>query len=286
MCMKNYQIKHLGAALLLAILLLTITGCSSVKEIESLKPVGEITIDGSDAEWSEGLLQQDNALLGFRSDEKYMYCIFITGDRAKARKLMMGGMTVYFENPESKAKIGIKYPEGFNPAELRDERPEGGVGEVSERKPGGDRLDRQMPKTISIVDKAGNQVAQILSDDDNGIVAGIKMDGPRFIYELKVPLTGNSSGYTIPAKAGEQILVTFQSGEIDRKKMRENMRGARGPEGEAGEGPEDGGSQRGGQGRPPGGGMRPGGGPGGERMRPEAADDKKIEMSFKVKLQK
>lgn len=258
------------------------SGCSSVKELESQKPQGNITIDGKDDDWKEGLIQQDNALIGFRSDENYLYCVFITGDRSKARKLMMGGMTVFLENTATKQKIGVKYPEGFNPQEMKEMRPEGGMGEYKEQGREIERPERNPSKSISILDKNGNQVSQIFNDDDNKIVAAYRMDG-RFIYELKIPLTGSGTGFTVPAKAGEQVLISFQSGEMDRKKMREKMREANGAGG------EDDGSMPG-AGRPPGGGqgrqggMRPGGGQG-ERMRPDSADDKKIELTFKVKLQ-
>ncbi|MBI2417143.1 MAG: hypothetical protein HYV28_04450 [Ignavibacteriales bacterium] len=261
------------------------SGCSSVKELESLKPEGNITIDGKDNDWKEGLIQQDNALIGFRSDEKELYCVFITGDRGKGRKLMMGGMTVFFENVETKQKIGIKYPEGFNPKEIKEMRPEGGLSENTEPAREIDRPIRNPSKSISILDKSGNQVSQIFNDDDNKIVAAYTMDG-RFISELKIPLTGSGTGFTVPAKAGEQVLISFQSSEIDRKKMREKMREANG-----GVGGEDDGSMPG-AGRPPGGGqgrqggMRPGGGQGGERMRPDSGVDKKIEITFKVRLQK
>lgn len=260
-------------------------GCSSGKEVIAGRSVGTIVVDGKDIEWQEGLISQDNALVGFRTDGNYLYCTYITGDRSKARQIMMAGLITTFENADTKTKMGVKFPQGFRARTLDEQQaePQGFDGRAPEQ--GRPEKERMMPQNIAILDKDGNQVSELLNNEEHGVGVAIGHDGPRLIYEMRIPLAASGEEYALPLKAGDEVKITMKTAAFDREKMKERMKRGGAEDGDEMRPPAD--MPGGGRGAGRQGGMRPGGGQGGpgggERNRPDS-ESTKIDMVFKVKL--
>jgi len=108
--------KTAGLILTLLLLGLTLAGCGSNITLVSKKAVtGEIAIDGSDKDWegSMGVVPDKNMAIAAKKDDKYRYLCISTSDENLIRKIIAGGLTLWFNEDGSEAKtFGVKFPTG------------------------------------------------------------------------------------------------------------------------------------------------------------------------------
>lgn len=259
----KFKFKNLNSysKLVLMFIGFVFISCSSSQQVSSSKNNGEIKIDGEQSDWKHLTnMKGENISFGFSNDENNLYISMITNDRSKIMNILGGGLEVWIDPGNSEDKIGIRYPEKPDPAEMMEEMRKQGppnmernqkdMNENKELDPMMKNfLDKQ--KEIYVLDENGN-VVKPYSIDSKDYKLSLKVDRASLCYELKIPLGKKPF---LDLKNGTNINVDFQSGEIEMGPGNMNR-----PEGMGGEGNRPSGPPMGG-GNPP-----PGGGPGGQGM--------------------
>lgn len=275
-------------------ILLLLTGfisisCSSSQQVTSQQNNGEIKIDGDHSDWKQlNNMKGENISFGFSNDASNLYISMITNDRAKMMKIMRGGLEVWINPGNSDDKIGIRFPEQPDPAEMMEQfknqrmnespNPQNQNPEMME----GKEMDLGMTafllqqKELYVIDEDG-KVLKSYPINSNSYQVSLKVDKNNMCYELKVPF-GAKPLLNFNAKdiAEAKISVEFISGEIESEGN--NMLR---PDG--GDRPSEPPMMS--ENNPPGGGPgRPGGGPG--RNSSSSRDNSPIDYSFNVLIKK
>lgn len=244
-------------SLLFAAAALFVTGCSSSINVISQSSEGQTIVDGNTSEWNNlTTLKNENIAFGFRNDNNYLYIAMTTNDRNKIMKIVTGGLELWLEPNNSDNKIGIKYPERPDPADImkfREQRRE--MQQKGETPPPPDFLQTQ--NTLAIINNDG-KILKEFPINGNTYQVKVTMNHEDFTYELRVPIGENQNvpdGLKI--KPGEEVAVEFITGSVMQDmQRRRNDDGMGMPPG--GEGMPPGGMDGRGHGGPggPGGGMR------------------------------
>lgn len=246
--------KQLAIAILIA---LPMMGCSSSLKVNSQWRDRDIAIDGNHQEWSGGMtfFEDDNISLGFFNDAEYLYISMITANPNIQRQFMTMGFTLWFDpNGGKNRTFGIKFPVGMWETGLllrgRGQRPdltslrenfEKSLANIELIVPG-----EEEPLRMRVSEATGIEIK--LGDIEEGLT-----------YEIRVPLRQDENHpYAIAAKPDKAIGIGFETAQMDRKKMRQQMSGrpgmggGRGGLGGGGRGGSGGGGSRGsmGGGRP------------------------------------
>ncbi|MDR3668295.1 MAG: hypothetical protein P4L35_15745 [Ignavibacteriaceae bacterium] len=215
-------------------------------------------------------MKGEDISFGFSNDANNLYIIMITNDRNKIMNILGGGLKVWIDPGNPDDKIGIKYPDSPDPADMmefiknrRMQAPPGmnkNPDEMSDKK----ELDPAMTlflarqKDLYIIND-DDEVLKSFPIDGNTYQASLKVDKSYFCYELKIPFGNKPLLNYIPKNNNDKkITVNFVSGNL--KSLPDPMQkpDRMGDEGHGGGGPG------GGPGGPGGGGPGgPGGGPGG-----------------------
>lgn len=221
-------------------------GCSSSINVISEPSQGKITIDGNTSEWNNlHTLKNQNIAFGFKNDNEFMYISMVTNDRNKIMKILTGGLDIWLGPNDSDNKIGIKYPERPDPADIMKLR--------EERRNNLENGDNQAPpsflatqNTLGIMNKDG-KVLKEFPISGNTYQAKINLTREEFSYELRIPIgeiLNSPEGLKI--KPGENVAVEFITGSLmqDMPRRRDDggmgmynerdgrMGGERGPGGE------------------------------------------------------
>lgn len=264
---KSRQIISLGFLLLFAF---SLTGCKDI-EVKSIWLDREIIIDGGPDDWENVMLiiKDKNITVGLANDETFLYLCLRSSKESTLRQAMMTGFRVWFDSEGGKHKrFGIKFPAGMQSEgmPLRDR------AEIQDPKIQQELIDASL-KEVEIIGPAKGEVVRASNFREQEIEVDVGQTQGQFVYELKIPLLKTPEHpYAIGAQEGKPVMIGFETGKIDREKMRgEMMKGGRPP----------GGDRMGG--RMPGGGRGPGGGGrGGPAGRPEMSEP--LELWVKVNL--
>lgn len=271
---------NLSICTALAVIVVLVSGCSTNFIMVSKGiPVGEIKIDGSNADWEGriGAIPDKKAAVGVCKDEDYRYFCFQTSDENLIRKILVSGLTLWLNTDGSEDKtFGIKFPAG-----LKMRPPDGsninlppGTGQG----PKGNFPDAEgLPPKMPEIDLGKAEAEFIQGEDDKFprvvdiaraaskykiLLAASRKNGVLFI-EIGIPY--NNGFIELPVTTGETFYgLGFETTKTEMPAMSGKRFG----------GDDDGPPDMGGGGMPPGGGMGggggmpPGGGMGGGRMPP------------------
>jgi hypothetical protein len=235
------------------------TGCKK-NEFESQWRDREISIDGDHTDWKNSLtyVEDKNISIGLLNDEEFLYVCLVPGDFQIQNQMMRLGFTLWLDPEGGKDKtLGIHYPLGMmNSGLLMTELGFGSGRGMSEPDP--ERMRTLVERSLSDLEILGpdkDDVRRMGVDQAEGLRVEVGNRTGTFVYELKVPLVVDEHYlYGIDAVEGSTLGVGFETTEIDREKMRQEM-------GERGGGMRGGGMRGGGMrgGGRMGGGMRGGG---------------------------
>lgn len=263
-------------------------GCAGSQEISSLPADKEITIDGNQSDWQQLTnIDNENIAFGFRNDSENLYICMITNDKAKIMKIIRGGLDVWLEPENSENKIGIRYPEKPDPAEMMNQSPK-----IEKQPPGMQNQNGQRPPEMSeeknfdpgLMNELSKQKDLYVLNGDEKVVKSYPIDGETFklkmnfnngvlCYELKVPL-GKSLSYPngLITNTGTSVNIEFLSGDFSSEMEKMQRPGNMGSDGTHPSG------------QPMGGGDFPGGAPGEPPGSQNKQDTSPIEYSFNVSL--
>jgi len=206
--------------------LLFIDGCSGSINVVSSTNEGNTVIDGNTSEWKNlSPLKNENIAFGFSNDNQYLYIAMVTNDRSKIMKIITGGLEIWLEPDDADAKIGIRYPERPDPAEMMKLREQN-----RNMQNGGENTSPpqllSLQSTLTILSEEGNELKQF-PVDGNTYKADIKIEKGSFCYELRIPIGESiASPEGLKTKSGDKIGIEFITGDPFREMMRrrnENM---------------------------------------------------------------
>lgn len=183
--------------ILVLIAVIGITACSGLTQVTSLKNNNQIKIDGDHSDWQQLTnIKGENISFGFNNDSDNLYLTVVTNDRNKIMKILRGGLEVWIEPENSSDKIGIRYPEKPDPAEMmeqfrsmqKDMMNQKNPPEINEDKESdaGMKMFLAKQKEIYILDEDGNTIKTFPVNGDT-YKASIKADKTGLCYELKIP---------------------------------------------------------------------------------------------------
>lgn len=215
-----------------------------------------INIDGNAVDW-RGLpamyLEDQNASVAMSNDDRFVYLLFRTNDIKWARAIKATGFTVYLDPKGGKKKdIYVKFKGGPSREELMKGISSGKHRMPMEMETDVPALGENDESSLYCFIKDRITEKMIPLNGDEGPAAAFDTSKGFYLYELRVPLTGDSLRYYgINAAPGAIIGVSLEWGDMSQmmRKRPEGMGGS------LGMGPGGGG--------PPGGGM--GGGMSGRR---------------------
>jgi hypothetical protein len=238
--------------------------CSGSHQVISEQKTDDIKIDGNSSDWKQlTSMKGENISFGFCNDADNLYLVMITNDRTKVMNILRGGLKVWIDPGKSDDKIGIKYPDQPDPAEMMLQMKNHGRPEMGDQPPGdmndSKELDPGMimflstQKDLYIINEGG-KVLKSFPVNGNSYQASLKADRNSLCYEIKIPFGGLPNlHFTKKNDTENKIKVQFVSGSL--KSLEPMQR----PEGMTEEGmpsgpPRGGGGHGGGFGGGPGGG--------------------------------
>ena len=114
---KADNMNYLSLSLFSTLLALTFTGCGT-KNIESTWASNPIVVDGDHGEWPASQLtyvEKVRGVFGATNDDSSLSVMFRFRDQRIARKVMMGGATVWWGQDGKKSKdFGVRYAAKFD----------------------------------------------------------------------------------------------------------------------------------------------------------------------------
>lgn len=229
------------------LIVLPMMGCSSSLKVNSQWRDRDIAIDGNHREWSGGMtfFEDDNISLGFFNDAEYLYISMITANPNIQRQFMTMGFTLWFDPDGGKKRtFGIKFPVGMWETGLlmrgRGQRPD--LAALREN------FEKSLAN-IELIVPGEEEPLRMRVSEATGIEIKLGDIEERLTYEIRVPLREDENHpYAIAAKPDKAIGVGFETAQIDREKMRQQMSGRPGMGGGMGGGRGGSGGGRGGSG--------------------------------------
>ncbi len=205
---------------LLSILLIAgvFNGCKKTVEFDSFWRTAEITIDGDESDWENGLtyFEKEGVGLGIRNDEDNLYIILKTYDRTSQLQVIRNGLTIWFD-PEGKKKkrFGIRYPIGLQEYGIFPSRR--GAMDFGEPQITKEEFAEMLREIEIIQSGEKTRIPRIAAP---GIRVAMSDQAGPLVYEIKIPLRADDELlYAIGTHAGTQIGVGFETGEIKREDM-------------------------------------------------------------------
>ncbi len=238
---------------LLALFALLLVSCSGAQLMDSPRRDRPIQVDGKLADWEGRIHRVEKAglSLGSAHDDEALHLVLVAANPGLQQQILGHGLTLWIDGDGGKdEEYGILYPrrDDASRAGLRPNRAMGALDAEDQRRRLEERVAMLGDEFLLITDKDGGGRLMI-AGGKHGFDLAMGLDGPRLVYELRIPLasseSGKSSRYALSVE-GEQIALGLK---VDR------------PEGERGPGKAS--SMMGGPGGGQGGGRR-GAGQGGE----------------------
>jgi hypothetical protein len=204
-----------GPAALLCILAWGLVGCGSARtfQIESRVPEHQIVVDGKADDWAGHLfvVEGQKVSLGFLNDRDFLYVCLRTDDSAMERQFLKSGLMIWFDPRGGKNKtLGIKYPVGLTPKEMRMWRGEerGDAEQAGEFE--GSLSD------LEIFRQGQSEPESLDIADAEGIEIKASTAGKHFVYELRIPLASpGQDSLGLGAQPGGTIGIGFETGKVE-----------------------------------------------------------------------
>jgi uncharacterized membrane protein YgcG len=201
------------------VFLFLLSGCR-VPQLNSLLTDHEIVIDGSDSEWENAKVNMEKAKvsIGFYNDAKFLYACLVSADPSKTAAILGQGLIVWFDAMGGRERtFGIGFPTGMTGRGVLLPVPGRGADSLEL-----DRLQKtfdffQDEMELRIPGKEAVQWENLHGVPGIEVKAGFRTG--RFVYELKVPLTGDKGrfAYAVGADTSRVISVGFETPESERE---------------------------------------------------------------------
>jgi hypothetical protein len=199
----------------LAVFFLSINGCAHLPQFSSERCTKRIVIDGDNSDWNgiSAYIDKNNIVaVSMCRDDEYVYVCMITGDTQTQRKIMAGGMTVWFDRSGEDGKnYGINYPLGkreSEPFQKKDDETGGGY-DASQY------ILNHPPPEMEIVGSKETDRYLLPQLNNEGIQVEIgKTKDREMVYELKVPLKKTTEHPHAVEPKGDFIGLGFETGAI------------------------------------------------------------------------
>lgn len=233
---------------LLSFAFILISGCGE-EEINSVWKKSEIIVDGNQTDWEGKLhyLKDQKSAIGIANDKNYLYLCLATNDTAKMFQFFSTGFTVWIESKNNNEKIGIQYP--MRSGEMRRMMQQRNGQNEGERPNAKVRLNefKAQQTDIGIVNEDNFPLTVYPLTNDLGLNVDLGIQMGLLVYEMKIPLNKDLYvGHNLKSGPGDELLLGFESGDIQRPNFGEGER----PSG-MGMGRPGGGRMGGGDRRPP-----------------------------------
>jgi len=218
---------------------LAMMGCKKAV-LESAWMDREISVDGDHSDWQGALtyVEDEEVSVGLMNDSESLYVCLVPGSRLIERQIMGMGFTVWLDAEGGKKKtFGIRYPLGMMGSGM-SHRELGFAPDSQEDSPDRGRMREALTAAMSdleILRSEEEDAIRLGIDEAEGVDVEIGNVGGTFVYELRVPLREDADHpFAVGAKEGGVIGLGFETGEMDREKMREEMTGRMGGRGGVG----------------------------------------------------
>lgn len=279
--------RKLAAVTGMLVLLMCQAGCAA-KPVAGRWCEDQMTIDGSDGEWSDTPQYYDpdrQTILRVANNGEAVFLCLAISDRVLTRQIMRTGLTVWLDPRGEKAQtFGIHLPGRQGPNPGRAPHSENDVRHPARGRPAPPRAAAQLSpaeplKALAITyqDATGPLKMKLDEVRRTGIDIAVGPPGPghRLVYEFQIAF--RSAPCLANLGPDDVVGLGIMAGSSMEKPPKSGAFGGMGgPGGDPGGGP--GGGMGGGMGGGPGGGMgRPGGAPHGEKSEP-------VEVWLKIKL--
>jgi hypothetical protein len=247
-----------GNARFLALVLPAVlfSGCGGGPDlgVESRWSDEAVVMDGSADDWAGYPLEyseEEQISLGVRNDDENVYLIFLSRDERLARRVLMGGMTLWFDPTcGQKKEFGVRYR--GNRSLVETLRAGSDIPEMM--RPAFQGHEAQVLDIVTVLDR-GDETSLPEGNPVGPQAASVCEDGV-YGYEFMIPIARSGDiHYAVEVSPSEKVSVCLELSGADRE-TRKRMVSERGEM----TGPPPGGMGGGGQ-RPMGGGGRRGGGP-------------------------
>ncbi|MCE2997974.1 MAG: hypothetical protein ACK5RG_17490 [Cyclobacteriaceae bacterium] len=198
------------------ILCLVATPTVAQKERDSYQPVEPIVVDGLTDEWkTDWWLDQDGKFLfNIANDAENIYWRIKISDDLTQQKIALYGLFVKFDGKGKKrSKLGIKYPVGKDPVELK-KAPEPLPQDLAGRT----QAKKLLLTDVEVLELLGLSKEPIVSSR-LGLMNGIEVmmvitDDGSYVYEAKIPL----KAYKLKKEDVELLGFTVETGKLDLSK--------------------------------------------------------------------
>lgn len=207
------SILHLAVIVFLC---LGATQLLAQKERDSYQPVEPIVVDGLTEEWkTDWLLDPDGKFLyNVANDAENIYWRIKISDDLTQQKIALYGLFIKFDSKGKKrGKLGIKYPVGKDPVELK-KAPEPLPQDLAGR-----TLAKKLLLTdVDVLELLGLSKDPIVSSR-LGLMNGIEVmmlitDDGSYVYEAKIPL----KAYKLKKEDIQLLGFTVETGKLDLSK--------------------------------------------------------------------
>jgi len=197
-------------------------GCGGSMQLSSQWTDSNVTVDGKYDEWrgATTYVEDKNLSLGFFHDEQYLYVSMRSNSRELQTQFMALGFTLWFDPQGGKDKeFGIKFPVGMLGSGLML-RAGGG-------RPDPESLREQFRESLTELElflPGEKEPRRLARENATGIEVSLGDMQDPLTYEIKVPLHASERHpYVIGVQDGKVVGVGFETGEIDRDALREQM---------------------------------------------------------------
>ncbi|MFC2134593.1 hypothetical protein ACFLTH_08255 [Bacteroidota bacterium] len=213
-----YKSKTTSFFFLIGIIL---TACAGGKQITSEIPTAPIVIDGQSTEWREKLryIENEKCAVGIQNDKDYIYICLETSDMAKVMKILTMGLTTWLA-PEEGKTLGILYPQKRPPDNIQPRQPRMQTNRGAEAL--GRRINNLLTTqtNLQIINEDEFPLYAYPINDPLGFQVSLGFSMGKFVYELRVPYGENRlSPIILDAFSGENLGISFETGELDMTAM-------------------------------------------------------------------
>lgn len=214
--------KYLISLIVIILISLLVLGCKDI-EIKSIWSEKNISIDGTDHEWSGSytFVGDEKVAIGAQNDNDYLYLVFKTIDRQVKQKVIGNGLTIWIDPDGGEEKsFGIHYPVGmiswgntqiYNPKDW---------GTPEEREKRLKEKSKLMLEEMAIISPYGRSEYGLSIKNPFGIEIALNDTSGALIYEMKIPIRSpESSMYSYLLTDDTKISIGIETGETDKKEM-------------------------------------------------------------------
>ncbi len=207
-------IAEVAVTFIASVSILSLYGCRTMELVSTWKD-SELYIDRDSSEWQQSPVEiEDKISLSVSNDRDYLYLSLTTHDHEIQRKMLLQGLTVWFDREGGKEKrFGIRYPlglfgRGFGFERSRYDSPESNPRE---------RFDFTQSE-LEIIGPGEGERQRFPIKGAKGIDVKIDTTGKIFHYRLKVPLWDTREHpYAMIVKAGQTIGVGIDTGSPEER---------------------------------------------------------------------